>query len=80
MKVRGKTMYRAMEFIVKVLFWVILFLLTLLAIKLAEMLGSDWLLLLIPVFFGVLVYLFLYVEDYTHYILLAIDRFLYRKR
>ena len=73
-------MYRAMEFIVKVLFWVILFLLTLLAIKLAEMLGSDWLLLLIPVFFGVLVYLFLYVEDYTHYILLAIDRFLYRKR
>ncbi len=73
-------MYRAIEFIVKVLFWVILFLLTLLAIKLAEMLGSDWLLLLIPVFFGVLVYLFLYVEDYTHYILLAIDRFLYRKR
>ncbi len=73
-------MYRAIEFIVKVLFWVILFLLTLLAIELAEMLGSDWLLLLIPVFFGVLVYLFLYVEDYTHYILLAIDRFLYRKR
>lgn len=73
-------MYRIMEFIINVFFWIILFLLTLLAIKLADLFRSDWFLILIPVFFGGLVYLFLYVEDYTHYILLAIDRLRYRKR
>jgi hypothetical protein len=73
-------MYRLTELIINVLFWVTLFLLTLLAIKLAEIFGSNWFLILIPLFFGGLVYLFLYVEDYTHYILLAIDRFRYRKK
>jgi hypothetical protein len=72
-------MYRLIEIIVNTSFWVTLFLLTLLAIKLADIFGSNWFLLLIPIFMGLLLYLFLFVEDYVHYIVLAVHRFRYRK-
>lgn len=72
-------MYRLIEIIVNTAFWVTLFLLTLLAIKLADIFGSNWFLLLIPIFLGLNLYLFLHVENYVHYIFLAIYRYGYRK-
>lgn len=72
-------MYRIIEIIVNTAFWITLFLLTLLAIKLANIFESDWFLILIPFFLALSLYLFLYVEDYVHYIFLAFYRLRYRK-
>jgi hypothetical protein len=72
-------MYRLIEIIVNTAFWVTLFLLTLLSIKLADFFESNWLLLLIPIFLGLNLYLFLYIDNYVHYISLAIYRYRYRK-
>lgn len=72
-------MYRLIEIIVNTAFWVTLFLLTLLSIKLADIFESNWLLLLIPIFLGLNLYLFLYIDNYVHYIFLAIYRYRYRK-
>ena len=72
-------MYRIMEILLTVFFWISLLLLTLLSIKLADIFGSNWFLLLVPVFFASLVYLFIHVSDYSYHIIYLIYRYRHGK-
>lgn len=72
-------MYRFIEILLGILFSVSAFLITLMAIKLSDLFGSLLFLGLVPVCLGLLLYLYLYVEDYTHYLILSLTMWKYKR-
>jgi hypothetical protein len=53
--------------------------LTLLAIWISNLLRSDWFLLLVPIFYCLSVYIFLYVEEYSNDLLISYYQRKFRK-
>jgi uncharacterized membrane protein len=72
-------MFRIVEMILQTAFWSTLLILTLLAIWISNLLRSDWFLLLVPIFYCLSVYIFLYVEEYSNDLLISYYQRKFRK-
>jgi len=72
-------MFRIGEMILQTAFWPTLLILTLLAIWLSNLLRSDWFLLLVPIFYCLSVYIFLYLEEYSNDLLISYYQRKFRK-
>jgi len=64
-------MFRIVEMILQTAFWSTLLILTLLAIWISNLLKSDWFLLLVPIFYCLSVYIFIYAEKYSNDLIIS---------